>query len=155
MARRLIKETTEEWRRFSQKLNGMFGELYTALIPSVTATIVGDVTYADLNSADEGVTDIDIVFTGAKPAGSYIDKLFFKNQTAFSKTGESYDGGSIESISIKEEETTIAATGGLIPLEGLGNITVSVKLDAENTKDWLSGSIQVFAVFKTYPTLSH
>lgn len=118
-------------------------------------TLIGTIDAADLNGAALGVTDIDFVFSNAKPLGQLLVGLFFKNVTAF--VADTYYGGyddnSVEEAFLKENASidAIGDANVYFPSYKLDNITVGVILESVNEGNWLQGSIEVYAELKKYP----
>jgi len=116
--------------------------------------LVGDVDFADLNAADStNVARIQI--TGAIPTGKYIDKLMYKVITPFL----SYSGLTILDIkNLRPLGFTNAA--GVIVVDDFSmqhsvnaNLDIRVTLSGANLHNWTAGSFQIYAFFKSIPTL--
>jgi hypothetical protein len=119
---------------------------------------IGEITFEDLNSADI-VKDIDIVFTGKKPAGKEVECLYFKNVEKFETEPYEYSeysgyGNSNKILSLSRKDNSeianISDLGVCIPEATKTDITVNLKLESDNAKDWISGKILVYARLRDF-----
>ena len=117
---------------------------------------VGEITFEDLNSAELGVTEVNVVFTDKKPVDKYITDVFFKNTDGFVATNHyGYPSNTISDIFFKKntDEPSIGTASVKLPQQIVEDVTIQVVLSDENEQDWVSGSLKVYASVKTYPTL--
>lgn len=120
--------------------------------------LIGEITFEDLNSADI-VKDIDIVFTGKKPAGKEVECLYFKNVEKFETEPYEYSeysgyGNSNKILSLSRKDNSeianISDLGVCMPEATKTDITVNLKLESDNAKDWISGKILVYARLRDF-----
>jgi hypothetical protein len=120
--------------------------------------LIGEITFEDLNSADT-VKDIDIVFSDKKPAGKEVECLYFKNVEKFETEPYEYSeysgyGNSNKILSLSRKDNSeianISDLGVCIPEATKTDITVNLKLESDNAKDWISGKILVYARLRDF-----
>jgi hypothetical protein len=135
----------------SEGLINTFLGLYdiNRLIAEGDLSQIGEITYEDLNNTDQGVTSIDVVFTGAKTTGMYVAAAFLINVDTFTTYAS---GLTISSAGFKWVAPDDMSTfGKMTPRYEQDNIIITVNLSAENLQDWLTGAISVFVSLKPIP----
>ena len=115
--------------------------------------LIGTITDTDLNSA--GATEtVNIVYTGAKLAGKYVDRLFCKNTESFVSYGYT-STITIDKIELIDSSPSLGVTtlGQFYPASVSDDVTIKITLSAANPQDWTAGNINVYVTYVDYPSI--
>ncbi len=119
--------------------------------------LVGSINFSDLNSYETSGNFVKIIFENAIPLNNFSDGIYLKITEAFSTYSGGYIGLSITNIQQTHTSNFPNEANKLLDITNNKTITSSrdieltVNLNGENSKDWITGNINVYASIKTNP----
>lgn len=127
-----------------QKINGVFVAV-SEKQHAISVGVFNTSLFNDVYQHNE-VNSIDIVFAETKPRNLYVERLFFKVNENIS----SYSGNRISDIQ-HLPICSLDNVGSVFPKKFKEGIGIRVHFSSANQCDWMSGIIEVFAVFRIHP----